>query len=83
MTFFILCKALRQFDLTIDVDFSQQKLVELHTKFDNYLFELFPFRESQCKIKFNHVKMAKMLLNTLTTKKGIFISLIYLDTLND
>ena len=69
---------MRQFDLTIDVDFSQQKLVELHTKFDNY-----PFRESQCKIKFNHVKMAKMLLNTLTTKKGTFISLIYLDTWND
>ena len=67
----------------MDVDFSQQKLVELHTKFDNYPFELFPFRESQYKIKFNHVKMAKMLLNTLTTKKGIFISLIYLDTLND
>ena len=69
---------------TIDVDFSQQKLMKLHTKFVNYPFELSPFRESRCKIKFNHVMMAKMLLlNTLKTKQGIFISLIYLDTLND
>ena len=69
---------------TIDVDFSQQKLMKLHTKFVNYPFELSPFRESRCKMKFNHVMMAKMLLlNTLKTKKGTFISLIYLDTLND
>ena len=63
---------------TIDVDFSQQKLMKLHIKFDNYPFELSPFRESRCKMKSNHVMMAKMLLNTLTTKQGIFISLIYL-----